>query len=58
MRKKIATGSIFQKSYKDRTGRTRKSKTWFLKFYLNGEPVEDRLERAIMMKRSVCCGKK
>jgi hypothetical protein len=41
MPKKIATGSIFRKSYKDRNGRTRKSKTWFLKFYSNGEPVED-----------------
>jgi hypothetical protein len=40
-KKKIATGSIFRKSYKDRAGRTRKSKTWFLKFYSNGEPVED-----------------
>lgn len=40
MRKKIAAGSVFQKNYKDRTGRTRKSETWFLKFYANGKPIE------------------
>ena len=40
MRRKIAAGSVFRKTYKDRHGRTRKTATWFLKFHLNGEPIE------------------
>jgi integrase len=38
--RRIAAGSIFRKKYKDRAGRSRQSETWFLKFYLNGKPVE------------------
>jgi hypothetical protein len=40
MRRRIAAGSVFRKKYKDRAGRTRQSETWFLKFYLNGKPIE------------------
>jgi hypothetical protein len=40
MRRRIAAGSVFRKSYKDRHGRTRKTRTWFLKYHLNREPVE------------------
>lgn len=40
MRKKIAAGSVYRKTYTDRSGRARRSKTWYLKFYVNGEPIE------------------
>lgn len=40
MRKKITAGSVYKKTYTDRRGRTRKSKTWYLKFYVNGKPLE------------------
>ena len=40
MRRRIAAGSVFRKNYKNRTGRTCKSETWFVKFYVNGKPVE------------------
>src|SRR5579875_2490662 len=40
MRKKIASGSVYKKTYTDRSGRARKSKTWYLKFYVSGEPIE------------------
>ena len=40
MRRKISTGSVFQKNYRDRSGETRKSTTWFLKFYVSGKPIE------------------
>ncbi len=40
MRRKIATGSVFQKTYRSRSGRTRKTATWYLKYYVNGKPVE------------------
>ena len=40
MRKKIASGSVYKKTYTDRSGRARKSQTWYLKFYVNVEAVE------------------
>lgn len=40
MRKKIATGSVFQKAYRDRNGRVRKTSTWYLKYYAGGKPIE------------------
>jgi len=40
MRKKIPTGSVFQKSYRDRLGRARKTSTWYMKYYVNGKPIE------------------
>ena len=41
MRRKISAGSVFQKTYRDRAGRTRKTSTWYLKYYVRGEAVED-----------------
>jgi integrase len=40
MRKRIPTGRVFQRSYVDRQGSRQKTKTWFLKYYVNGKPVE------------------
>lgn len=40
VRKKIATGSLFHKAYKDRSGRTRHSRTWSARYYVGGLPVE------------------
>lgn len=40
MRKKIPTGSVFQKTYRDRRGKKQKTTTFYLKYYANGEPVE------------------
>jgi hypothetical protein len=40
MRRKIAAGSVFQKTYRDRNGRTRKTATWYLKYYANGKAIE------------------
>jgi hypothetical protein len=37
---KIPTGSVFQKSYRDRHGVAQKTATWYLKFYTNGKPME------------------
>lgn len=35
MRRKTPTGSVYQSSYRGRDGKRHKSKTWFLKYYLN-----------------------
>ena len=40
MRRRITTGSVYKKTYTDRSGRARKSKTWYLKFYVNGKGRE------------------
>ena len=56
MRRKISTGRVFQKSYRDREGRGRKTSTWYLKYYVNGKPVEsssgtDEYDEALAMLR-------
>jgi integrase len=40
MRKKIAAGRVFQKTYKDRQGQIRKTKTYYVKYYVKGKPHE------------------
>jgi integrase len=40
MRKKIPSGSVFQKTYTDRRGRVRKTETYYLKYYAKGKPRE------------------
>lgn len=40
MRKNIPTGSVFQKTYRDRRGKKRKTATYYLKYYVNGEAIE------------------
>ena len=40
MRRKIPTGCVFQKAYKDRSGKTRHSRTWSVRYYVDGHPVE------------------
>lgn len=37
MNKKIASGSIFRKTYKSRSGETVKSEGWFVKYYVKGK---------------------
>jgi integrase len=39
MKKKIPTGSVFQRTYRDSEGRLRKSATWYVKHYVKGKPV-------------------
>ncbi|HWF45994.1 MAG TPA: site-specific integrase [Bryobacteraceae bacterium] len=39
MRKKIPTGTVYQRKYRNRQGKTRKTKTWFIKYYVHGKPV-------------------
>lgn len=41
MKKKISTGRVFQKSYRDRSGEPRKTATWYLKYYVRGQAVEE-----------------
>jgi len=38
MKKKIKTGSVFQRSYRDAKGILRKAATWTLKYYVRGKP--------------------
>jgi integrase len=40
MRKKIPTGSVFKKAYTDRKGKSRRTHTWYLKYYVHGRPIE------------------
>jgi integrase len=40
MRKKIPTGSVFKKVYTDRHGKSRRTHTWYLKYYVHGKPIE------------------
>lgn len=39
MAKKIRTGSVFQRTYRDRRGPLVKASLWTLKYYVNGKPV-------------------
>ena len=39
MRKKIAAGSVLQRSYRDRKGRVRKTSTCFLRYYVDGKQI-------------------
>lgn len=38
--KRIPTGSVFQKKYKNRRGEECKAKCWTVKYYVNGKPIE------------------
>jgi integrase len=40
VRKKIPTGSVFRKAYKDRSGQTRHSRTWTVRYYVEGRFIE------------------
>lgn len=56
MRKRIPTGRAFQRTYTDRHGVKRKTKTYFLKYYVNGKPIEiptgtESFEEAVCMLR-------
>lgn len=39
MRKKIPSGSVFQRTYRDKEGTLRKTATWFVHYYAKGRPV-------------------
>ena len=56
--RKISTGSVYQKSYTDRQGQTRKTTTWYLKYYVSGpsRPIDvstgtDDYDQAVAMLR-------
>jgi hypothetical protein len=59
MRKRIAAGSVFQRTYRDRNGVHRKTHTWFLKYYVNGKPLvvpsrtEDYSEAVSMLRQRI-----
>lgn len=38
MRKKISSGSVFQRIYRGRDGKEKRTTTWFLKYYVDGKP--------------------
>lgn len=40
MPKKIRTGRVYKKTYRDRAGKTQRTSTWYLKYYVNGSAVE------------------
>jgi integrase len=42
-RKKIPTGSVYRRKYKDRTGKIQQTKTWFLQYYIPGQPKPIRI---------------
>jgi integrase len=39
MRKRISSGSVFQRVYRSRDGKERRTKTWFVKYYVGGKPI-------------------
>ena len=39
MRKKISSGSVFQRVYRGRDGKEKRTTTWFLKYYVGGKPT-------------------
>ena len=39
MRKKISSGSVFQRVYRGRDGKEKRTTTWFLKYYVAGKPT-------------------
>lgn len=40
MKKRIASGSVFQRVYRDkRTGELKKTRVWYAKYYVNGKPI-------------------
>jgi integrase len=59
MRKKIAAGSVLQRSYRDRKGRVRKTSTWFLRYYVDGKQIfvptgtENREEAVILLRQKM-----
>ena len=55
-RKKIPTGSVFQRTYRDRRGCLVKTSAWHLKYYVRGKPVQvpsgtDDYDEALAMLR-------
>lgn len=40
MKKRIPTGRIYQKSWRDAQGRRHRTETWYLKYYVHGKAVE------------------
>lgn len=40
MRKRIATGSVFQRAYRDKkTGELRHTSAWYIRYYVHGKPI-------------------
>jgi len=40
MSKRISTGRVYQKTYRDRQGQKQKTSTWYLKYYEHGKPKD------------------
>jgi len=40
MPKKIPTGRVYQRTYRDRQGKKQKTSTWYLKYYAHGKPKD------------------
>jgi hypothetical protein len=57
MRRKIPTGSIYQRSYMGRAGKKHTASTWTLKYYVQGQPIrqssgtENRSEALHMLRQ-------
>jgi hypothetical protein len=39
MAKKVKGGSVFQRVYRDRCGKLKRTRRWYVKYYANGKPV-------------------
>jgi hypothetical protein len=58
VRKKVPSGSVFHRTYRDKEGNLRKTATWFVNYYANGKPVrvatgtEDRDEAISILRES------
>ena len=55
--KRIPTGGVFQKTYRDRAGKIQKTATWYIKYYVAGNPIEiaagtEDYDEALTMLRS------
>jgi integrase len=59
VRRKIPTGSLFHKAYKDSDGKTRHSRTWSARYYVDGRRIElstgsaDRADALVFLRKKM-----
>src|SRR6266853_3643304 len=59
MRRKIGSGRVFRQAYRDRHGKRRRTRVWYLKYYIKGKPVvvssetTDKNEAITLLKQRV-----
>ncbi len=59
MPNKLARGTVIQRTYRNRAGKQRKSRTWSAVYYVNGKQVrvpaktEDRSEAILFLRRKM-----